>query len=203
MGKYNYLVHRCPQCNSNQVGNLTVKPKSGFQKGAELAGYVAENYVIGTDYFGITEKISNFIYDPEKQNKFYCKECKHAWKNPNMVDETPIEVLEQEKRMRISSLQSSRVLQILGGIVCSAIGIWAFYYCWVNDFTSKRMQNVWPWGEIEVTDYHWGWPFVGLIFLGMIGATIYFFGCASESSTNINTLKTIGAEQFRKSRLRI
>lgn len=202
MSKYDYLVHRCPQCNSNQVGNLTVKPKSGFQKGAEFVGGALEGWYGGDG--SITDSISNFIYDPEKQNRFYCKECKHAWKNPNMVDETPIEVLEAEKERRIRSIRSGLFFQIIFMIGCVAATVWLFYYLWVNDFRYYETMNKW-WGEgtVQVAYYHWSWLFMGILFLGVLGFTCYIIGSTMESFEDLKKLKSMSAEQFRKSRLRI
>ena len=202
MGRFNYLVHRCPKCKSNSVGQIAQKGKSTLQKGLEMVGSFAEGYFIGTDG-SITEWISNSINDPSKQDKFYCRDCHHTWKIAYMVDETPVEVLEKEKKECVKKYRSNLWLHIFWSIICGAVTVWAFYYCWVNDFTSTHINNTWLFGDVEVTDYHWGWLFVGLLFLVMLGLTCWQISSATDASRDLKRIKEISIETFRNSKYRV
>lgn len=199
MGRSTYLVHRCPRCKSRAVKYVAPKEKSTLQKGLEMAGAFAEGYFIGTDG-SITEWISNSINDPSKQDKFFCSDCQHSWKIANMVDETPIEVLEKEKKERISQFRSNAALSILGTVVLLAVTVWSFHYCWVNDFTSTHINNTWLFGDVEVTDYHWSWLFVGILFLVSLGFTFACFCRVMDNFEKIKVVRKMDIETFRNSR---
>lgn len=202
MGKFDYLVHRCPKCNSKSVAKLAPKEKSTLHKGLEMVGGFAEGYFLGTNG-GITEYLSKQVYDPDKQNKFYCEECHHAWKVANMVDETPIEVLEQEKKEKIKSIRSGAFSLVLFSLIGVAVTGWLFHYLWVNDFRYyEEVEKWWGSGTVQVTHYHWSWLFMGILFIGALSLTLFWISSAKESFEDLSHLKKLSASSFRKSKLR-
>ncbi|MDE6383976.1 MAG: hypothetical protein K2K79_06470 [Paramuribaculum sp.] len=201
MSKSQYLVHRCPHCKSRAVIKIPPKKKSMGQQALEVLGGAAEAYYLGTDG-SITEWISNNINDPSKQPKYRCTSCNGVWNNPNLVDETPLPVLEEEKKDAISRFKSAVWWDIIIFLIPLAITIWSFHYCWINDFTSKRMEDNWLMGTIEVTDYHWLWPLVGIIFIVSAIFTFKCFNSISEDYNAVKRLKSMSLESFRWSKLR-
>ena len=196
--KYLYLVHRCPKCDSKQVEDIKPKEKSKIQKGLELAGGFAEGWFLGTNG-SITDWVSNKYYDPSKQPKFRCRSCSNTWITANMVDETPDDVLEEEKKRSLENQIQKFIANIILLLVFGCVTYWSFKYCWINDFTSTHIEDMWLLGPSEVTDYHWGWLGVGLIFLICLSLTIMSISFISENISDYRNIKDMSLNDFRTS----
>lgn len=195
------LVHRCPHCKSNKVIQPKPKGKSDTQVGLELVGSLIEGAYLGTDG-SITRMISDSYYDPSKQHKYLCRECRYTWNADLSIDETPIEELESEKKLLKSTIKSEMIRKAVWSVIIGAITIWSFLYCWNNDFVYRKTENVWLLGEKEVEHYHFGWLGVGLIFIIALFITIHAISSCSEKYKTIKILNAMGAEEFRNSNLR-
>lgn len=190
------IVHRCPRCKSKSIGKTKRQEKSDVQKGLELVGGFLEGYFIGTNG-SITEYISNSINDPSKMPKYYCKDCGNTWNHENYIDETPIEVLEEEKKNLISSLKTDCILKVFGLIVVGAVTVWSFLYCWNNNFKTYHTEDLWLLGETQITDWHYDWLLVGIVFVITLILTIKVIGSLLTDIDKISRLRKMSADSYR------
>lgn len=195
------IVHRCPYCKSDKVIEQKVKDKSNTQKSLEAIGGIAEGYFLGTDG-SLTDWISNSFYDPSKQPKFLCRECRKTWNNPNLIDETPLEELEREKDYLKSDLKKGMIKQCVWLVVVGALAVWSFLYCWDNDFIYTQIEDVWLLGEREVEHYNFSWLGVGLIFVIALFLSINAFFSVMDKREKIKQISRMNLEEFRNSKLR-
>lgn len=196
-----YLIHRCPECNSDLVEHLKPKEKSKTQKALEFGGSFAEGYFLGTDG-SITDWISKKYYDPSKQPKFRCKSCHSVWNKEHLVDETPDDILEREKRECLARLRQKGAKTLFLGLVLAGVAAWSFLYCWNHDFVTTRETEMWLMGKMEVNDYHWSWMGVGIIFLAALSFSVASFRESCDHWKDMKSLKSMDLSTFRCSHYR-
>lgn len=179
-GGNKYIVHRCPGCGSDEVKDL------------EKEYYEFE----GTG--GFFKALGRWAFDSKPAHKYRCDSCGKEWDKENLVDETPVEVLEERRQSEIAATKSNYHWHLFFGAGLLAIAVVTFRYCWNNEFRYYEKVDGWfNTGPVDVAYYHWSWLFVGLIFVITAIWGVVNIVKAMGDKDHLKVLKSKTAEDLR------
>jgi len=143
----------CPKCGSTNVGTSTAHK---LKKGATYAADFALGYLFGDAAVNVMSETGGVSDNVSIKKEFQCRNCGYIWKDDG-VDRVPDEVLIRQMTQLHTQYKSQAQSALIWGIVSAIVTVFCAGYCFINDFTSKAMENNWLWGDIEVTHYNWTW----------------------------------------------
>ncbi|MBQ9820679.1 MAG: hypothetical protein IJM58_01005 [Muribaculaceae bacterium] len=143
----------CPKCGSTNVGTSTAHK---LKKGATYAADFALGYLFGDAAVNVMSETGGVSDNVSIKKEFQCRNCGYIWKDDG-VDRVPDEVLIRQMTQLHTQYKSQAQSALIWGVVSAIVTVFCAGYCFINDFTSKAMENNWLWGDIEVTHYNWTW----------------------------------------------
>ena len=143
----------CPKCGSTNVGTSTAHK---LKKGATYAADFALGYLFGEAAVNVMAETGGVSDNVSIKKEFQCRNCGYIWKDDG-VDRVPDVVLIRQMTQLHTQYKSQAQSALIWGIVSAVVTVFCAGYCFINDFTSKAMENNWLWGNIEVTHYNWTW----------------------------------------------
>ncbi len=143
----------CPKCGSTNVGTSTAHK---LKKGATYAADFALGFLFGETAVDVMSETGGVSDNVSIKKEFQCRNCGYIWKDDG-VDRVPDEVLIRQMTQLHTQYKSQAQSALIWGIVSAVVTVFCVGYCFINDFTSKAMENNWLWGNIEVTHYNWTW----------------------------------------------
>lgn len=143
----------CPKCGSTNVGTSTAHK---LKKGATYAADFALGYLFGDAAVNVMSETGGVSDNVSIKKEFQCRNCGYIWKDDG-VDRVPDEVLIRQMTQLHTQYKSQAQSALIWGIVSAIVTVFCAGYCFINDFTSRAMENNWLWGDIEVTHYNWTW----------------------------------------------
>lgn len=149
----------------------------------------------------VAKAVDESIYN-KTQFSFTCLKCGKTWskvlKNGQAVDNTPDEVLRQQKDKLQKKFESNRLSAAVRLVIAGALSVASGWYLLTNDLTSQRDTTLLGFST-TVTDVNYLWLFIAFLELFFALGVIIEMTNFNSNNTDAGKLAKMSVSEFRNS----